>query len=518
MKRRSFIKSGSLLAVPGFLGGVPVSALASSALSSLINGESDRVLVLIQLNGGNDGLNMVIPIDQIDNLAAVRPNIYIPSESVLNLNDQTGLHPSMTGAADLYNNAKLNIIQSVAYPNQNRSHFRSSDIWHTGSDADQYLATGWLGRYFNNRYPGYPAGYPTEECPHPFALTIGNSVTETCQGETGNYSLAIVDPENLNQLASPTNNDALTGCAKDRLDFLISAIQQTNVYSETLQEIYELGTNMSDQYNLEDQLAARLKTVARLISGGSQTKVYVVSLGGFDTHAFQAEDGDSITGIHADLLQTLSDAIAAFQDDIDQLGLSDRVIGMTYSEFGRRIRSNASLGTDHGTAAPLMIFGKCVNAGIVGQNPEISLDVSQNEGVPMQHDFRSVYGSLLMDWFDVKENEVNELFNHDFQYIPIANTCNTTTNTNDLTEDKFNLKVYPNPFRKDFNLEFESENEWVKISVFNSIGSEVKVLMNKTINNGSHNMNFDLEGVPSGAYFIRVMSKNNQRTIRLIKH
>lgn len=517
MKRRSFIKSGSLLAVPGLLGGVPVSALASSSLSGLINGESDRVLVLIQLNGGNDGLAMVIPRDQQDNLAAVRPNIFIPEDKFINITDTVALHPSMQGAANLYNDAKLNIIQGVAYPNQNRSHFRSSDIWHTGSSADEFLATGWLGRYFSNRYPGYPSGYPTAECPHPFALTIGNSVTETCQGETGNFSLAVVDPENLNQLASPTNNEDLTGCAKSKLDFLVTAIQQTNVYSEVLTEIYEQGTNMSDKYNLEDQLAVRLRTVARMISGGAQTKIYVVSLGGFDTHAFQTEDGDTDTGIHADLLGTLSSAIEAFQDDIEQLGLADRVIGMTYSEFGRRIRSNASFGTDHGTAAPLLVFGKCVNAGIVGQNVQINLDVNQNEGVPMQHDFRSVYGSMLMDWFDVQEDEVNELFNHDFQYIPIANNCNTSTNTNDLQEDVFSLKVYPNPFDRKFNLEFDSKNEWIKISVFNTIGSEVKVLMNKTINYGNHLMSFDLEGLPAGAYFVRVMSRSNQRTIRIIK-
>ena len=464
MKRRTFLKNSSALTIPGMVGGLPVAALRNSRLSTLINGDSDRILVLVQLIGGNDGLSTLIPIDQMDNLAQVRSNMLIPESQLLNISDDLGFHPVMTGFKDLYQDSKMSIIQSVAYPDQDRSHFRSSDIWNSGSAADEFITNGWLGRYFENRFANYPTDYPNADCPHPFALTIGNSVSETCQGIGGNLSLAINDPTNLNQLSSPVNNALADGCASENLDFLVTAIQQTNLYSEVITDIYEDGNNLSSLYGDDNELAQSLKTVARLIAGGLQTKVFVVSLGGFDTHANQIQGDSPIVGEHADLLQTLSSAIHAFQDDLSLLGLEDRVLGMTYSEFGRRIRSNDSLGTDHGTAAPLFIFGKCVRAGVNGNNPVIPPDAEIKEGVPMQYDFRSIYGSVLMDWFGVEESEVNGIFaNHDFQYISIADSCNSVATKDQNENQAFELNVWPNPFSKTFNVSFENRYDWIKI-------------------------------------------------------
>lgn len=517
MKRRNFIKSSSLLSLPSLIGGVQVSSLATGALSSFVNGDSDRVLVLIQLNGGNDGLNMIVPRDQYANLALARPNILIPENSLLSLNTETAFHPSMAGIKDLYDEEKCKVIQSVSYPNQNRSHFRSSDIWHSGSSSDEFLTTGWLGRYFDSKFPNFPELYPNSECTDPFAMTIGSVVSETCQGVGGNFSVAVVDPETLSPLAAPLNNELAQGCGASRLSFVAKSIEQTNEYTDILQAANSLGTNMSSLYQDENDLSIKLKTVAKLISGGLKTKVYVVSLGGFDTHAFQADEADPTQGIHANLLNTLSEAIYAFQDDLKLLGLDKRVIGMTYSEFGRRIRSNASAGTDHGTAAPLMIFGSCVNAGIIGDNPEIPENPEQNEGVPMQYDFRSVYGSVLMDWFDVAQEDVQNLFSHDFQYIPVADNCSSTTQTQELIEDVFDLKAFPNPFSQGFTTSFYSKGEWLKISIFNSLGAELKVLLNKRIPEGFHEMTFNLSEFPSGAFFIRIQNKENQKTLRLMK-
>ncbi len=517
MKRRNFLKASSLLSVPSLIGGVQVSSLATGALSSFVNGDSDRVLVLIQLNGGNDGLNMVVPVDQYANLALARPNILLPESSLLSLNTETALHPTMSGIKNLFEEEQCKIIQSVSYPNQNRSHFRSSDIWHSGSGSDEFLTTGWLGRYFDTQFPSYPELYPNEECTDPFAMTIGSVVSETCQGIGGNFSMAIVDPENLSPLAAPLNNELAQGCGAGRLSFVAKAIEQTNEYTDVLQAADSLGNNMSSLYQDDNDLATKLKTVAKLISGGLKTKVYVVSLGGFDTHAFQANETDPTTGIHATLLQTLSDAIYAFQDDLKLLGLEERVIGMTYSEFGRRIRSNASAGTDHGTAAPLFLFGNCINHGIVGDNPEIPENPEQNEGVPMQVDFRSVYGSVLMDWFDVAQEDVESLFSHDFQYIPVADNCSGTTSTSDLTKDPFDLRAFPNPFSSGFTTSFYSQGEWLKISLFNSLGAELKVLLNKSLPEGIHELPFQLNGYPAGAYFVRIQNATNQKTLRLMK-
>ena len=188
---------------------------------------------------------------------------------------------------------------------------------------------------------------------------------------------------------------------------------QTNAYNDVIQTANDNGANLSTKYEDDDSLASKLKIVAKLIAGGLKTKVYVVNLGGFDTHALQVDGSDQTTGDHAELLSSLSKSICAFQDDLEQLGLDERVVGMAYSEFGRRIRSNDSLGIDHGTAGPMMLFGSCVNPAVLGDNPEISPDVDNQEGVPMQFDFRSVYGSVLMDWFEVEEQVVKDLLYDD---------------------------------------------------------------------------------------------------------
>ena len=516
MKRRTFIKASSLVSTPLLIGGIPVSSISKSAITNFINNDDDRVLVLIQLNGGNDGLATIIPRDQQDGLVAVRQNIVIPESSILPITDTVGLHPNMEGIKTIYDEGKMNIIQSVGYPNQNRSHFRSLDIWNTGSHADEFLDTGWLGRFLDSQYPNYPGDYPNENYPDPFAITIGSGISETCEGMGGNFSLAIANPENLTQLASPQNNELAEGCYGTRLDFLTKAIEQTNAYGEVITLANDLGNNLSSKYPDGNELAERLRIVARLISGGLQTKIYIVSIGGFDTHANQTVDGSPTTGIHANLLQTLSDAICAFQEDLSLLGLEERVLGMTYSEFGRRIRSNFSLGTDHGTAAPLMVFGSCVNSGILGENPVVSEDVSNNEGVPMQFDFRSVYGSILMDWFEVDEEVVKNLLFDDFQHLQIVKAC-ATTSIDDPVEANLELTAYPNPFNNNTNLEFSSPGEWIKVSVFDTIGNEIKVLTNQFFAEGKYTIKLEGHDLPSGAYYYRMQTKTSQRTGRLVK-
>lgn len=516
MKRRSFLQKSSLLSAPLLLGGVPVSAISDRSFLSLLNGDSDRVLVLIQLNGGNDGLATIIPRDQQNNLAAVRSNILIPEDQFLNISDTVALHPALGGLEEVFNDGKANIIQSVGYPNQNRSHFRSLDIWHTASAANEFLDTGWLGRYLDSQFPGYPENYPNEDCPDPLAMTIGSVVTETCQGMSGNFSLAVVDPENLSALAAPANNDLAAGCYGNRLAFMINTIEQTNAYNDVIEAANTSGVSLSNKYSDDNALAVKLRTVARLISGGLGTKIYVVSLGGFDTHANQTVEGESTTGVHANLLQTLGDAICAFQDDLRLLGLEERVIGMTYSEFGRRIRSNASFGTDHGTAAPLVVFGSCVNAGIIGDNPEISQDVDNQEGVPMQYDFRSVYGSVLMDWFGLSDNDVRDMLFEEFQHIPILRDCAITDVNSPLLEGP-EIKVYPNPFQRNTTLELTTDNEWVKISIFDVIGHELKVISNRTFPAGEHRVSMDLSELPTGTYYCRIQTKTSQRTLRMVK-
>ncbi len=516
MKRRKFLQTTSAASIPLFLGGMKVGALPKSSFFPTIN-DSDRVLVLIQLNGGNDGLNTLIPLDQYSNLANARQNILIPENNVLQLEDGIGLHPVMTGMKSLYDNAKMNIVQSVGYPNQNRSHFRSLDIWTSGSDANEFLTTGWLGRYFNDLHPDFPGDYPNEECPDPFAITLGSIVSETCQGPSTNFSMALADPNNLTTIIEGEEGSLdLNTCYGYELDFLRTSIKQTNAYSESIETAANNGNNIA-QYPGDNRLAEQLKIIAQLISGGLQTQVYVVNLGGFDTHAAQIADSTT-TGLHADLLKTLSDAVAAFQEDLQLLALDERVVGMTFSEFGRRIRSNDSLGTDHGTAAPLFVFGSCINAAIIGNNPEIPEQVDNQEGVPMQYDFRSVYGSILMDWFEVSEEDVKSLLFEEFQHIPIIQLC-TSTSTIDPAKEGGEIETYnfPNPFKDWTTIVFTTKNEWARVSIYDVLGNELQVLAERQFSAGEHKINFEARHLPAGNYYYRIVTKDRQKTRGMVK-
>ena len=242
MKRRKFLKTTSLAAsVPVFINGMAVSAMANSNIFSAVNGDSDHVLVLIQLNGGNDGLNMVVPLDQYDNLANLRSNIIIPENQLIDVEDTIGFHPNMAGLKSVYDDAKLTVIQSVGYPSQNRSHFRSTDIWTNGVAPDDFTSTGWLGRNFDVNTPEFPVGFPNEDCPDPFAIAVGSQTSQTCQGLNGNYSMAINDPTDLNPLASGGSDTVPNTPYGDELAFLRLAIEQANAYGDVVTAAADLS-------------------------------------------------------------------------------------------------------------------------------------------------------------------------------------------------------------------------------------------------------------------------------------
>lgn len=517
MKRRKFLQAtGAAVSVPLLLNGMKLSAMPKSPIFNSME-ETDRVLVLIRLNGGNDGLNMVIPRDQYAGISAVRNNIMIPEGNVLGLTDELGVHPAMTGVQNMYNNGHLGIVQGVGYPNQNRSHFRSTDIWTSGSPSGSYWTTGWVGRYFQGMQPAYPDGYPNDDYPDPFAITMGRTVSETCQGTSSNFSLTLGDPFSIAPLTEGAAGDLPDTPYGEELAFVRLAINQANAYGEVITDAAGSGTNLG-AYPEENDLAQQLKNVALLIGGGLQTKVYIVTLGGFDTHANQVDTNDTSVGNHAGLLKTLSDAMEAFQNDLVEQGLDQRVFSMTFSEFGRRIKSNESAGTDHGTASPMLLFGSCVNPEILGDNAEISADVDNQEGVAMQYDFRDIYGSVLMDWFGVEEDGVKELLYDGFTHLPVINGCTIdAVDPNPVLEEAVILNCYPNPCRNNLSVEFSTFDEWASLSVFNSIGSEVKAVFSKKLGLGTHTVNVDMSNLPVGTYYCRLQLGARQKTKRVIK-
>ena len=521
LNRRDFIKLSTIASasLPISLSGFPLFANKKPKEYDFSE-DNENILVLIQLQGGNDGLNTIFDLNQYDNLQKVRSNIIIPESNLIKMNDETSFHPSFSGVKEVWDKEKLTIIQNVGYPNQNRSHFRSTDIWNTASSSDEYIINGWIGRFFDINHTEFPESYPNTENPHPFALTMGKIVSETCQGVNSNFSLALTDPDNPGTALASNTGQIPSNCYGDALRYVNDTITQSNAYAEIITNASNAGNNQSTKYdNNNTDLSEKLKNVAKLISGGLKTKVYVVQIGGFDHHDNQVIEGNTKTGSHSELLLELSDAIAAFQDDLELLGIDKKVIGMTYSEFGRRIRSNAALGTDHGTAAPLFMFGTCAKNQIFGDTPEINTQVDDNEGVQMQFDFRSIYSTVLTDWLGASKQDANTVLFNEFNTLPLFKEgCSASLSAEEFIINEVQFDIYPNPTIDFINITFLGNNEIVKISLFNNIGAIVKQVENKKYSNTQHIIKIDLQNLPKGNYFIHYQSKGISKTKKLLKY
>lgn len=502
MNRREFLaRTAAGAVVPVIMGGFSLTAFGKTNIfNAVLNNAalSDRVLVLIQLNGGNDGLNTVIPLDQYSALSAARANILIPETSVLKLTEKTGLHPSMTGMMELFSEGRLAVVQSVGYPNQNFSHFRSTDIWLTGAGYNETLTTGWLGRYLDKEYPNYPDGYPSAVNPDPLAIQIGSILSSALQGPTVGMGMAITSPTSFYQFLNGTVDPAPDTPAGHELTFIREVAQQTQQYASTIKTAAAKVTKQNP-YPAGNSLAGQLKIVAQLIAGGLKTRLYVTNLGGFDTH-------DNQSARHQALLSTLSSAIKAFQDDLKYLGAEDRVLGMTFSEFGRRIRSNGNGGTDHGAAAPLFLFGKNVNAGIVGANPVLPAAATVNDNIAMQIDFRSVYATVLRDWFAVPQEELQAVMLNTYPAVPLIDVKATGVSQERLRPSSFSISQnYPNPFNPTTRFQFSVASlQFVSIKVFDSVGREVATLVDETMAPGVYTAEWNGGAEPSGVYYCRL--------------
>ena len=528
MNRREFLRRAAPIPTLAFIyRGFSFKAYGQSRFLNALIGlpkETDRVLVLIQLNGGNDGLNTVIPLDEYSALMSARPNIAIDETKVLSLTPETGLHPSMSELKQMYDQGKLAVVQSVGYPNPNFSHFRATDIWLTASDSDQILTSGWLGRFLDDKYAGYPIGYPNSAMPDPLAIQIGSVVSTALQGPSVSMGMAITNPTNFYQLISGGVDAAPNTPAGHELTFIRQVAQQTQLYAASITEAASKATNKSLLYPAPGQnsLADQLKIVAQLIAGGLKTRVYVVNIGGFDTHSSQIDSTTGTeVGTHATLLSKLSVAINAFQDDIWRLGCEGRVVGMTFSEFGRRIKSNASFGTDHGAAAPLFVFGVKINRGIYGSNPILPLNATVNDNIPMQYDFRSVYASLLKDWLGASTTELQSILLKDFQILPLIHHYGGKGPT-DAGHKPLTITLqqnYPNPFNPSTHVSFTSTGDQVQIKVFDMLGREVQTLVDGMLPAGDHDVVFDAEGLPAGTYYYRLQSGSFQqvKAMQLVK-
>jgi uncharacterized protein (DUF1501 family) len=398
LNRRSFLKqtaaaSGLVawgLNVPGF-----ISRTALAAPSSDKPGAKDTILVVIELNGGNDGLNTVIPFKD-EEYAKLRPTLKQPENQVKKLTDDIALHPAMTGLAELYQDNALCVVQGVGYPNPDQSHFRSMDIWQAGSTAKQ-LTDGWLGRALVKMKGAGSFHLKTGNDKAPLAVT-GAPVRVPSITTLEDFQLqmaAVSGADKKDQRAIIEGAVQPSDTNSGLLDFVARTAANTYASSRRLQEI---GKNYQPKSPYPaTPLANRLKLAAQLIDADLGARIFYVMIDGFDTHSGQAPT-------HANLWTQVSAAMTAFYKDMKARGQHERVLMMTFSEFGRRAKENGSRGTDHGSAAPMMLVGGKVKAGVVGAHP--SLTELEMGNLKHHTDFRQVYAGILDGWLGVSSKEV----------------------------------------------------------------------------------------------------------------
>ncbi len=510
MNRKDFLKATGVGAAAIAINGMPIKALGDTRdkMKKIRGGaHSDRIFVFVVLSGGNDGLNTVIPLDKYTELNNSRSNVVIPANQVLGLSGSTttGLHPAMTGLQSMFNNGLVNITHDVGYPNFDYSHFRATDIYNTASNANQVLDTGWVGRYIDKIFPGAPNAYPDADFLDPLAVQIGYTLTPMLTGPGGQIGYVLEDLNNFYQIVNGAVDPAPNTPAGHELTFIRYISLQTQAYTQSIQNAANNGIN-NVTYPANNRLADQLKIVAQLINGGMQTPFYVVEIGGFDTHSDQVDATNTTTGNHADLLRKVSDAINVFYQDIKISGKDDKVAGCTITEFGRRIKSNASTGTDHGSASPMICFGKNVIPGIIGTSSNLPNTATVDDQIPMQYDFRQIYASILEDWFGLSAADTSDVLNGgSYTKLPIFKAApNGTEVINYHKYELQSISVYPNPVRTHATISFESEGGKTEIILYNDAGQRLKTIYENTIQPGRTAIGFDRENLPAGNYFYTI--------------
>jgi uncharacterized protein (DUF1501 family) len=428
--RREFLRTtvlGSALSwtVPAFLADTfaALQTQAADSATQITTGKDSTILVVLQMAGGNDGLNTVVPYSN-DFYHQARPKIGLSAQQILKINDNIGFHGSLGGFKNLYDSENLAVIQGVGYPNPNRSHFRSTEIWQTASDSERIEKYGWLGRYFDNACAGadpavgvtigsqlpeaFFAKHPKGICfnnPQDYRFRADGTGTEESYKKLNELEMSAPLPDSGTNLMENSGDMLNSGGSIASLpagmpmtggravDFITRTALDAQMSSDEVRGIAARVQNQAVYPN--SPLANSLKMVAKLIGGGLPTRIYYVSQGGYDTHTNQINSQQR-------LLQDLGDSTKAFVEDMKAQGNMQRVLVMTFSEFGRRVNENANGGTDHGAAAPMFIVGNKVKGGLLGQYPSLAPQDLFEGDIRYNVDFRSVYAGILESWLKTK--------------------------------------------------------------------------------------------------------------------
>lgn len=516
MKRRNFIKTTTAAAVgTQVLGGVPLRAFSPVELIPALQAENDNILIVIQMFGGNDGLNTIIPADDPE-YYKIRPTIGVKKDKAVNVLSRVYMHPALDPAGTynvrrLLEDGRLAIVQGIGYENPNLSHFRSTDIWLSGfntSDPNARLVDGWVGRYYARTLPGFPENLPE----HPVAVQIGGTLSMLFQSPKGDVGIALTDPQKFFELGqglspdmNPLPEDTFYG---KEFNFVRLVAEQSDRYSTVVKEAFDRGTNKVDY--ADNGFVRQLQLVARLISGGLKSKVYMVYMGGFDTHVQQ--QNDDLTGLHPFLLESLSTGIGQFMQDALTQGFADRVVGFTASEFGRRPYENGSRGTDHGTSSVQFVFGNKVNAAVFGTSPDLT-NFDSNGDLRYQYDFRRVYTDVIERWFGGTSEDTEAVFGE--RVLPLG-VIKEAVSVDDVYQGRLpiDVSVFPNPSAGSATLEWQQPvPASVIVDLYGIEGRFVERLYEGAVPAGS--VRLPVTPTKSGSYLCNVIVNGVRNTVNV---
>jgi uncharacterized protein (DUF1501 family) len=548
MKRRDFLKNGLKIGVaantlPILLGGLPIRALGRSPLRNLLEisgSNNNNVLVVIQLQGGNDGLNCVVPTSsspQYSYYQQLRPTLGLSGSNITSAipdHQSLAFHAGMEGMLSLYGNGGGNgqvaILQNVGYANPILSHFRGTDVWNTATDSGIYASTGWVGRFLANQY-GAPK---TGTGDWPLGIEFGNALSDIFLGANGGMGIAINSVPSK-AVQGGQNYDAIPPnptTQYDELAFVRLIQQESQVYSQTIVGRKVTANKVTyPSTTLASQLAGIAQMIASQLQNGSvQTKIYLVTQGSYDTHSTQVTR-------QASLLSDLSAAMLAFQQDIEAFGtiggvtMADTVATMTYSEFGRRPAENGT-GTDHGTSAPHFVIGTQVKGAIYGSDPALdpATLASNDDGVPGNlaydptHDFRNVYATMINEWLLAGADQstintvVQDVLTQDTNGVVYSQT-KTPWQSLGIFKTSANqyvgsapgamglalLENYPNPVLTSTTIPYTLDADGpVELGIFSMDGTELARIVEGRQSAGQQQVSFDASKLPSGSYIYRL--------------
>jgi uncharacterized protein (DUF1501 family) len=507
--RRNFIKTLGLTGGIGLaMGGFAIDALAGvPMLLASAGGINDRILVLIRLKGGNDGLNMIVPLFDYSTYKSKRPTIAIPQGDIIKLDNDAafGIPKTMNSLKRLWDDGQMKVINSVGYSDHNLSHFTSADIWNSAnksieSDSDK---SGWLGRYILDQNPDFLKNLPA--IPAAIKVSSGSNIAYQ-NSDRIDLAVNFNTPDRLIEVATKgflfdTVNLPDNCYYGDQIGYLRSIMNVTYKYAAPIKDAYTKGQNQVTYSN--NELSRQLAIVAKLIKGNLGTKLYMVTLEGFDTHENQNQD-------HPKLMNTLSNAINEFYTDLSKSDKDKEVLSMTFSEFGRRISENNG-GTDHGTAAPVMLFGPALNGNsLLGKDPDLS-NVDSNGNLKHGTDFRSIYATILEQWLCLDPLSVdNVLGDHYDRMDGLGFDCTSVGTTTVAINNKIMHKARPDG-QGGYVIEYElSKPGPIKVEVYNIMGQKVASLVNEYQLAGKHSASFSNynTGLTMNVFVYRISAGN----------